>query len=341
MVSLGPNHLDIYVQGMDSNVYHKYWNGNWSGWEKIDGVQTRYDPVVITRPKSSTIDLFIVGYDHCLYHKVYNGKTGWADWNKIGLQCLGPPAVVSRDGNKFLELTYIGTDHALKHKRLEENQQWFPAGTNTIDWGGKYIYNRGSACSWGVNHVSFFNIGLDSRCYEKRWVSGIADWDDVEVPGTWACPPRALSMYEGKMTVFGLTDESQLFYCEMGPAAKKGWAIARVFTDGIYSKEIPEVVCFGRGEERIDVFGVGLDSAIYQKTWKKDSGWVSLNKIGGVTIYAPRVVSWGGTRYDLLSIGTNFACWHLCTNDGDTWLPSGAKWESLDGKMATTAGGKV
>ncbi|KAF3146745.1 hypothetical protein TWF703_004016 [Orbilia oligospora] len=348
MTSLAKGHLGVFIQALDCNVHYREYEGTWSAWQNMDGVKTRYDPVVILRSaKTRKFDIFIVGFDHCLYHRGWQTGQGWAkDWTKIATNCLGPPAVVSRDNDKFIELAYVSTDHSLKHKRLEENQTWCPAGTETMDWGGKYIYNRGSACSWSTDHVSFFFIGMDSKCYEKRWVRGIEGWNDFELPGIWTIPPRALSQYkyEQKMTVYGLNEESKLFYCGRTGAGDVGGWNHTVFDDGTYSKEIPEAVSFGDSARRIDVFVVGLDSSIYQKTWTKATGWKDAKKIGGNTIYAPRAVSWGDssvTRYDLFAVGRDFSMWHLFSNDGDKWLPGDAIWESLGGKMATMAGGKV
>lgn len=134
----------------------------------------------------------------------------------------------------------VGTDHALKHKRMEGNQTWYPAGTETVNWGGKYIYNHGSACSWSTNHVSFFSIGMDSKCYEKRWARGISGWNDFELPGTWSIPLRALTQNknEQKITVYGLNEESKLFYCgRTGLTDNTGWSHT-IFDGDIYSKEI-------------------------------------------------------------------------------------------------------
>ncbi|KAK6513648.1 hypothetical protein TWF506_008087 [Arthrobotrys conoides] len=347
MTSLAKGHLAILVQGMDCSVCHRGYENGWSTWQDVaGGVKTRYDPVVISRSaRTRTLDVFVVAFDHCLYHRRW--QSGWAkDWTKIATDCLGPPAVVSRDNDKFIELAYVGADHSLKHKRLEENQTWHPAGTETMDWGGKYIYNRGSACSWSIDHVSFFFIGMDSKCYEKRWVRGIEGWNDFELPGIWTIPPRALAQNpnEQKMTVYGLNEESKLFYCGRTGAGDVGGWNHTVFDDGTYSKETPEAVSFGDSSKRIDVFAIGLDSSVYQKTWTKETGWKEAKKIGGNTIFGPRAVSWGDssvTRYDLFSVGRDFSMWHLFSNDGDKWLPGNATWESLGGKMVTMAGGKI
>ncbi|KAK6523419.1 hypothetical protein TWF281_001401 [Arthrobotrys megalospora] len=352
MVSMYKGNLDLYVQGLDCKLYHKYWEttaNRWSDWTGLGDLKIRYEPVVISRSaRVNTIDVFVVGLDHCLYHRKNQG--GWKDWVKIGVDCLGPPAVVSRDSDKFIELAYVGADHGLKHKRLEENQTWTPAGTDVFNWGGKYFYNRGSACSWSANHVSFFNIGLDSKCYEKRWAKGIDGWFDFELPGVWTCPPRSLSGYknEQRMTVYGLNEDSRLFFCDRtGPADNNVWSHTVLNdADGIFSKEIPEAISFGDPGERIDIFAVGLDSSVRQKTWTKATGWRKLRKIGDNinTMFAPRVVSWGDstvTRYDLMSVGTDFSMLHLYTDDGDKWLPTDKPWERLGGGIMGTPGRRV
>lgn len=80
----------------------------------------------------------------------------------------------------------VGTDHALKHKRMEGNQTWYPAGTETVNWGGKYMQNKN----------------------------------------------------EQKITVYGLNEESKLFYCgRTGLTDNTGWSHT-IFDGDIYSKEI-------------------------------------------------------------------------------------------------------
>lgn len=270
---------------------------------------------------------------------MWKASKNWGPWTKIATGCIGPPAVVSRDKNKFLELAYVASDHALKHKRLEENQQWVPAGTDTFDWGGQYIYGRGSACSWGTDHVSFFNIGLDSKCYEKKWVRGTEGWNDFEVPGVWTTPPRSIALDVNTIKLVGLNEKNMAQFCASRPENK--WELEHTFPRGVFAPEIPEAVSFDP-KNRVDFFFLGMQSALYQLTWTKAGGYKeTLVNLGGNFQYAPRVVSWGPGRYDMFGIGTDSALKHLWTSDGDTWKFGINNFENMQGTCMGTPGGQI
>ena len=78
---------------------------------------------------------------------------------------------------------------------------------------------------------------------------------------------------------------------------------------------------------RVDVFAVGGDRALYQKSWNGTqwSGWASL---GGVITADPAAVSWGPNRVDVFARGTDNALWHR-------WWDTGGwhEWESLGGVL--------
>ena len=65
----------------------------------------------------------------------------------------------------------------------------------------------------------------------------------------------------------------------------------------------PAVASWGR--ERLDVFGRGLDQAMFHKAWAQrwhpsQDGWEAL---GGKFISPPAVASWGPERLDIFGIG--------------------------------------
>jgi serine protease AprX len=149
------------VIGADSKMYRRFYSGatSWKAFEQLDpGVPLMCEAVSVSRPGANSIDYFLVGTNHTLYFRTWDG-TKWAgNWTAIAGQVLGPPAAVSKDGKRFIDVAFIGTDHALKWKKYEDGV-WTPAGTDATDWGGKYLYNTASACSFGEKHVSFFCIG--------------------------------------------------------------------------------------------------------------------------------------------------------------------------------------
>lgn len=84
---------------------------------------------------------------------------------------------------------------------------------------------------------------------------------------------------------------------------------------------------------RLDIFGVGTDNAMYHKAWTGSawypsvSGWENL---GGVFNSPPRVVSWSPNRLDIFGLGTDNAMYHKAWS-GSSWYPSASGWENLGG----------
>ena len=87
------------------------------------------------------------------------------------------------------------------------------------------------------------------------------------------------------------------------------------------------------GANRLDVFVLGTDRALYHK-WFDGSAWgpspTGYESLGGVCMSSPRAVSWGPNRLDIFVIGTDGALYHKWF-DGSAWGPSPTGYESLGG----------
>ena len=84
----------------------------------------------------------------------------------------------------------------------------------------------------------------------------------------------------------------------------------------------PEVVSWG--PNRLDVFVIGTDRALYHKWWDGSAWRPSLTgyeRLGGVCISAPRAVAWAPNRLDVFVVGTDGALYHKWW-DGSAWGPS-------------------
>jgi hypothetical protein len=87
------------------------------------------------------------------------------------------------------------------------------------------------------------------------------------------------------------------------------------------------------GPNRLDVFVLGTDRALYHKWWNGSSwgpsvtGW---EYMGGKCAGQPRVVSWGPNRLDVFVIGMDSALYHKWWN-GSAWGPSVTGWEYMGG----------
>jgi serine/threonine protein kinase len=75
---------------------------------------------------------------------------------------------------------------------------------------------------------------------------------------------------------------------------------------GITFTQSPAAVSWGPA--RIDLFGHGVDGAIYHNYW--DGSWHSFESLGGNFVYGPAASSWGPGRLDVFAIGADGALYH-------------------------------
>ncbi|MBB5367984.1 MULTISPECIES: M43 family zinc metalloprotease [unclassified Janthinobacterium] len=87
------------------------------------------------------------------------------------------------------------------------------------------------------------------------------------------------------------------------------------------------------GANRLDVFVVGTDSALYHKAWNGTAWAPSVTAYeaqGGIVTSAPQVVSWGANRLDVFVTGSDSGLYHKWWN-GSAWGPSLTGYEALGG----------
>ncbi len=87
------------------------------------------------------------------------------------------------------------------------------------------------------------------------------------------------------------------------------------------------------GPNRLDVFVLGTDRALYHKWWD-GSGWgpsvTDYEYMGGVCTSIPQVVAWEPNRLDVFVTGTDSALYHKWW-DGSGWGPSVTNYEYMGG----------
>ena len=87
------------------------------------------------------------------------------------------------------------------------------------------------------------------------------------------------------------------------------------------------------GSNRLDVFVLGSDRALYHKWWNGTSWGPSVTgyeAMGGVCTSAPQAVAWGPNRLDVFVTGTDSALYHKWWN-GSAWGPSLTGYERMGG----------
>ncbi|MFE0134883.1 Dot/Icm T4SS effector Zinc-dependent metalloprotease LegP, partial [Streptomyces sp. NPDC059037] len=85
--------------------------------------------------------------------------------------------------------------------------------------------------------------------------------------------------------------------------------------------------------DRLDVFGIGTDSALHHKWWDGKAwgpGIKNWESLGGICTSPPTALAWAHDRLDVFVIGTDSALHHKWW-DGNAWGPGVTSWESLGG----------
>jgi hypothetical protein len=62
------------------------------------------------------------------------------------------------------------------------------------------------------------------------------------------------------------------------------------------------------GPNRLDLFVVGTDNAVWHKWWD-GSSWGGWESLGGSVFSEVSAVSWAANRLDLFAVGTDSAVW--------------------------------
>jgi hypothetical protein len=83
--------------------------------------------------------------------------------------------------------------------------------------------------------------------------------------------------------------------------------------------------------DRLDVFGVGADRAIWHRYYASGSGWTEWRSLGGVFTSKPAVASWAPGRLDVFGRGTDGALWHTWCDGVNCNNNAWAGWEYMGG----------
>ncbi len=144
VVSWGPGRIDVFGRGASNELEHKWYTGQWSGWENLGGILTS-NPTA-TSLGSGRLDIFVRGTDGHVYDKWFSSG-GWSSWVDRGCCLAGDVAssvAVTSPAPGSLSLFVVGTDHALYRKP-------FTDGVGYGDWqfiDHAFDYTTSAAVAW-------------------------------------------------------------------------------------------------------------------------------------------------------------------------------------------------
>jgi Pregnancy-associated plasma protein-A/Repeat of unknown function (DUF346) len=138
------------------------------------------------------------------------------------------------------------------------------------------------------------------------------------------------------MNYMDYVDDAAMFMFTAGQVARMQAALdgprtAIGTTAGAPRQSSSPVVAWGAN--RLDVFALGTDRALYHKWWG-GSAWgpsvTGYESLGGICTSAPQAVAWGPNRLDMFVTGIDSALYHKWW-DGTNWGPSLTGYEAMGG----------
>lgn len=248
VTSWGLERTHLVARGLDSAVWHRWWNGSfWLGWEYLGG-QIQGAPAICSQG-DGRLDVFAVGLNHMLMHKTYQGGW-WSDWENLGGMLTSDPAAVTTEMN-HIHVAARGLDNTLWHL------WWDGDGWHGWEFLGGGLSSAPALSSWGPNRLDAFVRGEEMHLWHRSW-NGTAwsRWEDLG--GTLYGDPSAVSWDQNRLDVFYRGKDSQL---------KHRW-----WEPSIWSKEedLGGFVSAGVGVSswspgRLDCFIQSGDSGVWHK----------------------------------------------------------------------------
>ncbi len=294
------------------------WGPSVSGYEYLGGVCMSAPEVASWGP--NRLDAFVLGTDHgALPQVVGRDRLGTVGngYEALGGVCMSPPRVATW-GPDRLDVFVLGTDRALYHK------WWDGTAWNGFEYLGGICMSPPEVVAWGPDRLDVFVLGTDNAVYHKWW-DGTAV-DRFESLGGVCASPRPRS--PGDRT--GSTCSSSAptpRSTTSGTTVRRGRPTGRTSAASARARRRSS-----RGPDRLDVFVLGTDSALYHQWWD-GTAWSGFESLGGICIDEPRVTSWGSDRLDVFVVGTDGGLYHKWW-DGTAWGPSITGYEALGGVIS-------
>ncbi|MET0920593.1 MAG: PQQ-dependent sugar dehydrogenase [Acidimicrobiia bacterium] len=244
-----PGRLDVFVRGTDGQLWHKWYDQGWSGWEPLGGAITAGPAVAAW--SQGRLDVFVRGTDGQLWHKWYNN--GWSGWEPLGGAITDGPAVAAWSAGR-LDVFVRGTDGQLWHK-------WYNNGWSGWEPLGGVMTDGPAVAAWSQGRLDVFVRGTDGQLWHKWYDNGWSGWEPLG--GALAGGPAAASWSPGRIDVAARGIDNALLHKWFS----NGWSGWETLSGSMTDR--PGTSSWGAG--RLDFLVRGSDGQLWHKWY--DNGW--------------------------------------------------------------------
>jgi hypothetical protein len=299
IVSGDGKRLDVFFQGTDRKIYHKWRDGNkWmpsqTEYKKVGEVFSDGISAVAWGPER--LDIFARGKDNSIWHGLsWDGQR--FEWKSLDGNAIGKPVAVTWGVNR-LDIFAQFVDGALWHKWWDgrEWQHW-------ESLGGK-ILGVPAPVAWGPGRLDVCVRGTDNSIHHQAWNgSSWSGWRSLG--GSVASSPAQVSWNPGRLDIFveGIDQPYTIFHRAW---ADNAWRPSKWQVIGGSSISGPRAVA--AKPDLLDIVIQGPDRAVWQKSWN-GSSWVPDGDVWlsrGGSIDGPPVLSpLGSLQLEVFARGTN------------------------------------
>jgi hypothetical protein len=290
--------------------------------------------------EANRLDVFGAG-DDGIWHSWWNGQKWQRDELILEGGFQSPPAAVSWSAGR-LDLFAVGWDGAMWHTFWDGGAPW-------ADWkslGGSFT-SPPAAVSREKNRIDVFALGLERAMWHNSWDGGAAWAGWKSLGGSFASAPAAMSWDADRLDVFGVGQVEESGIVRVGVMLHNSWELDSPFEPAWQSlggsfTSPPAVV--SREANRLDVFGVGDDGAMWHN--RSDGGvtWADWKSLGGENFKgAPAAVAGGANRINVFGVqalvrdfSVSYQMWRNWW-EGQDWQTD---WEELP-SLPSSGGGQL
>ena len=260
VVSWNTNRLDVFALGTDHALWHRWWDGSsWGGWESLGGVLT--SPVSAVSWAPNRLDVFGVGTDSALWHRWWDGSS-WGGWESLGGVLTSPPKAIAWGPNR-IDVFALGLDNALWH-RWWDGSAW--GGWESL---GGTLTSPPEVVSWDEDRIDIFAVGTDSALWHRWWDgSSWGGWESLG--GVLESTPKAVSWSANRLDVFAVGTDSALWHRWWDGSSWGGWeSLGGLLESPLNGPRLSPgaLDAVAWAANRLDIFVVGTDSAMWHKWW--------------------------------------------------------------------------
>jgi hypothetical protein len=192
-----PDRLELWAVGRDRNLWFRYYDGDWHGWNSRGRPLGRDIPSGCAAVSHhGFMGGYVRGADGAMWEQAWENG-GWQPWRSVGGSFTSGPAAASPFPGR-VELYGRAPDGRI-HIAIREGRNWGPWASLGMPPGGARDEAPAAVARSGL--LDLFVRANDARTWRRRWEGGgWHDWEMIESPVSTTSKRLTDAIYSKMMT---------------------------------------------------------------------------------------------------------------------------------------------